>query len=56
MLNPPGSPAAMSFCREFRPVALRPTLSDGLPFADDFPFGLTKSNSHAMAPQPAEVL
>ena len=29
----PGSPAALSPAREFRPEALRPTLSSGLPFS-----------------------
>lgn len=29
----PGSPAAVSASSGFRPVALRPTLSDGLPFS-----------------------
>ena len=32
----PGSPAAVSASSGFRPVALRPTLPDGLPFSGQF--------------------
>ncbi len=31
--DPPGSPATLSPASGFRPVALRPTLSSGLPFS-----------------------
>jgi len=36
MLNPPGSPAAIPASGGLRPATLRPTLSDGLPFSDDY--------------------